>query len=156
MQITTYKNASEEHVLDKQLTVVNSGVNAMFKDDTNMINPTIIISSLMSKNFNYVYISDTDRYYYVNDMTYSQQRTFINLSVDVLMSFNSDIKDLEVIANRSSSYYNTYQKDDSIPFENRNIISTQPFSAGFGGECLILAVNGGGAPVAPTTPGGDE
>lgn len=156
MQITTYRNASEEHVLDKQLTVVNSNISAMFKDDTNMVNPTIIISSLISKNFNYVYISDTDRYYYVTDMTYSQQRTLITLAVDVLMSFNSDIKDLVVIANRSSSYYNTYQKDDSIPFENRSIISTQPFSAGFGGECLILAVNGGGAPVAPTTQGGDE
>lgn len=148
MQITTYRNASEEHVLDKQLTVVNSNISAMFKDDTNMVNPTIIISSLISKNFNYVYISDTDRYYYVTDMTYSQQRTLITLAVDVLMSFNSDIKDLEVIANRSSSYYNTYQKDDSIPFENRNIISTQPFASGFVGDTLILAVNGGGA--APT------
>ena len=148
MQITTYRNASEEHVLDKQLTVVNSNISAMFKDDANMVNPTIIISSLISKNFNYVYISDTDRYYYVTDMTYSQQRTLITLAVDVLMSFNSDIKDLEVIANRSSSYYNTYQKDDSIPFENRNIISTQPFASGFVGDTLILAVNGGGA--APT------
>lgn len=143
MTITTYRNASEEHVLDKQLTVVNSGVTAMFKDDTNMINPTIIISSLLSKNFNYVYISDTDRYYYVTDMTYSQQRTLITLAVDVLMSFNSEIKDLYVIANRSSSYFNLYQKDDSIPFENRNLIATQPFSSGFGGESLILAVNGG-------------
>lgn len=148
MQITTYRNASEEHVLDKQLTVVNSNISAMFKDDTNMVNPTIIISSLISKNFNYVYISDTDRYYYVTDMTYSQQRTLVTLAVDVLMSFNSDIKDLEVIANRSSSYYNTYQKDDSIPFENRNIISTQPFASGFVGDTLILAVNGGGT--APT------
>ena len=143
MTITTYSNASEEHVLDKQLTVVNSGVTAMFKDDTNMINPTIIISSLMSKNFNYVYISDTDRYYYVNDMTYSQQRTFINLTVDVLMSFNSEIKALNVIANRSSSYYNVYQTDSSIPFENRNVISTQPFSGGFNGQSMLLAVNGG-------------
>lgn len=143
MQITTYRNASEEHVLDKQLTVVNSGVTAMFKDDTNMVNPTIIISSLLSKNFNYVYISDTGRYYYVTDMTYSQQRTLITLAVDVLMSFNSEIKDLYVIANRSSSYFNLYQKDDTIPFENRNLIATQPFSSGFGGESLILAVNGG-------------
>lgn len=143
MQITTYRNASEEHVLDKQLTVVNSDVSAMFKDDTNMINPTIIISSLISKNFNYVYISDTDRYYYVNDMTYSQQRTFINLSVDVLMSFNAEIKGLNVIANRSSSYYNVYQTDSSIPFENRNVISTQPFSGGFNGQSMLLAVNGG-------------
>ena len=143
MQITTYRNASEEHVLNKQLTAVNSNINAMFKDDTNMVNPTIIISSLLSKNFNYVYISDTDRYYYVTDMTYSQQHTLITLAVDVLMSFKDEIEDLTVIANRSSSYYNTYQNDSTIPFENRNIISTQPFAGGFNGQSLILAVNGG-------------
>lgn len=143
MQITTYRNASEEHVLNKQLTPVNSNINAMFKDDTNMVNPTIIISSLLSKNFNYVYISDTNRYYYVTDMTYSQQRTLITLAVDVLMSFKDEIKNLTVIANRSSSYYNVYQRDDTIPFENRNIVTTQNFGGGFAGQSLILAVNGG-------------
>lgn len=143
MQITTYRNASEEHVLDKQLTVVNSDVTAMFKDDTNMINPTIIISSLMSKNFNYVYISDTNRYYYVNDMTYSQQRTFINLSVDVLMSFNSEIKNLDLIANRSSSRFNVYQPDSEVKFLQKSIIATQKFPYGFTGSSMILSVNGG-------------
>lgn len=142
MTIITYHNASEEHVLNKQITQVNATTSAIFKDDTNMVNPTIIISSLMSKNFNYVYISETDRYYYVTDMTYSQHRTFITLAVDVLMSFKNAIKELTVIANRSSSVYNVYQKDDTIPFLNKNKVVTQPFPSGFYGYTNILAVNG--------------
>lgn len=142
MTIITYHNASEEHVLNKQITQVNATTSAIFKDDTNMVNPTIIISSLMSKNFNYVYISETDRYYYVTDMTYSQHRTFITLAVDVLMSFKDAIKEMTVIANRSSSTYNVYQKDDTIPFLNKNKVVTQPFPSGFYGYTNILAVNG--------------
>lgn len=145
MTITTYVNDSEEHVLDKSITKVSENISVVLKDDTNMIMPTIITSNSISHNFNYIYISEFDRYYYVKNMTYSQQRYYIECAVDVLMSFNSDIKDLEVIANRSSSDYNVYQKDDSIPFENRSIISTQPFPSGFIGDTLILGVNGGGA-----------
>lgn len=148
MTITTYSNASEEHVLDKSITKINENVSVILKDDTDIINPIIIISNSISHNFNYIYISEFNRYYYVRNITHSQQRYYIECEVDVLMSFNADIKDLEVIANRSSSTYNVYQKDDSIPFENRNVISTQPFASGFVGDTLILAVNGGGA--APT------
>ena len=143
MTITTYSNASEEHVLDKSLTKINENVSVILKDDTDVINPTIIISNSISHNFNYIYISEFNRYYFVKNITRSQQRYYIECQVDVLMSFNSDIKSLNVIANRSSSYYNVYQTDQSIPFENRNVISTQPFSGGFNGQSMLLAVNGG-------------
>lgn len=143
MTITTYSNASEEHVLDKDITKINENVSVVLKDDTNVLSPTLITSQNISHTFNYIYISDFDRYYYVKNITYSQQRFYIECAVDVLMSFNSEIKDLNVIANRSSSYYNVYQKDDTIPFENRNVISTQNFPSGFNSQSLILAVNGG-------------
>lgn len=143
MTITTYSNASEEHVLDKDITKINENVSVVLKDDTNVLSPTLITSQNISHTFNYIYISDFNRYYYVKNITYSQQRFYIECAVDVLMSFNAEIKDLNVIANRSSSYYNVYQKDDTIPFENRNVISTQNFPSGFNSQSLILAVNGG-------------
>lgn len=143
MTITTYSNASEEHVLNKDITKINENISVILKDDTNVLSPTLITSQNISHKFNYIYISEFDRYYYVKNITYSQQRFYIECAVDVLMSFNTEIKDLNVIANRSSSYYNVYQKDDTIPFENRNVISTQNFPSGFNSQALILAVNGG-------------
>ena len=116
MYITTYVNASDEHVLDKSITKVHDNVNVILKDDTNLINPVIIVSGSLAPSYNYVYLTDFNRYYYVRDITYSQQRYYIALEVDVLMSFNAAIKSLEVIANRSSSRFNVYQPDNSIPF----------------------------------------
>lgn len=142
MYITTYVNASDEHVLDKSITKVHDNINVVLKDDTNMINPVIIVSGSLAPSYNYVYLTDFNRYYYVRDITYSQQRYYIALEVDVLMSFNAAIKSLEVIANRSSSRFNVYQPDNSIPFLQRNVIATQKFPSGFGSESLILAVNG--------------
>ena len=142
-KMTTYANASEEHVLDKDLTKIEDQVDIEIKENSNIINPIIILSRERNINFNYVYLTSYNRYYFVRNITYSQQRYYIDLQVDVLMSFNSNIKKLYVIANRSSSTYNVYQVDQNIPFENRNIISTQPFPGGFSGQSLILAVNGG-------------
>ena len=143
MTITTYSNASEEHVLDKDITKINDQVSVVLKDDTNVLNPTLITSQNISHTFNYIYISDFDRYYYVKNITYSQQRFYIECAVDVLMSFNSDIKGLNVIANRSSSRFNVYQPDPSVSFLQKSIIATQKFPYGFSGQSLILAVNGG-------------
>lgn len=142
MNVTLYTNTSDEHILDKSITQVGlSAVSGTLKEDTNYINPTLILSSSVS-DFNYCYIDIFDRYYYVRNKTYSQQRYYYDLEVDVLMSWNSEIKALNVIANRSSSTFNVYQPDNSIPFLQNNIIATQKFPAGFSTQAFVLAVNG--------------
>lgn len=141
MTIKLYTNTSEEHVLSKSITQVGTDVSAILKDDTNMLNPTLILVGTTA-DFNYIYLDTFNRYYFVRNKTYSQQRLYIDCEVDVLMSFKTYIDDLEVIANRSSSRFNVYQPDNSIPFLQNNIIATQKFPAGFGSESLILAVNG--------------
>lgn len=143
LSITTYIISDEEHVLDPSLTLVESGISAVHKEDTNMLHPTLIFSQNVDQDFNYIYIPKYGRYYFLKERTFSQQRYVVSFDVDPLRSWKSDIKDLNVIANRSSSYYNVYQRDDSIPFENRNIVTTQNFTSGFNGQSLILAVNGG-------------
>lgn len=143
--ITTYSITEDNHVLSPSLTPLQSNISAIHKENTNMLHPTLILSGSVSQGFNYIYISDYGRYYFLKERTFSQQKYIISFDVDPLRSWQTDVSDLEVIANRSSSDYNVYQKDDSIPFENRSIISTQPFPSGFIGDTLILGVNGGGA-----------
>lgn len=143
MTLDTYVNKSDDYRLNKNLTTVATDISIQLKDDTEIINPVVILSRNVIVDFNYCYIHQLHRYYFVRGVTHSQNRIYVNLEVDALMSFKSEINNLVVIANRSSSRYNTYQCDSEIPFENRNIISTQPFSGGFNGQSLILAVNGG-------------
>ena len=56
-KLTTYANASEEHVLDKSLTKIEDQVDIEFKENSNIINPIIILSRERNINFNYVYLT---------------------------------------------------------------------------------------------------
>lgn len=142
MQAILYINESDNNRINKSLREV-ARVNIVLKDNTNDITPTIIISRATTINFNYIYIADFDKYYFVTSSTYSQQRYIVNLSVDVLRTYKTDIYNLKVIANRSSSRFNLYQTDGEISFLNKNDIITMPFPSGFNGMSMILAVNGG-------------
>lgn len=143
LTINTYTITSEEHVLDPSLTVVESGITAVHKEDTNMLHPTLIFSRDVDQDFNYIYIAKYGRYYFLKERTFSQQRYICTFDVDPLRSWNAHVKDLELIANRSSSRFNVYQPDTSVPFLQKSIIATQKFPQGFSGSSLILAVNGG-------------
>lgn len=141
--INTYTNSSDDHTLNKTIVAVGANISAVLKDDTDLLRPTLILSGNVSQAFNYVEIEDFNRYYYVTSRTYAQQRYYVQLAVDVLMSFNSEISDLNVIANRSSSRFNLYQKDTQVPKREDDIIVCQNFYGGFGSPTMILAVNGG-------------
>lgn len=144
ISITTYKNTSDNNTLNKTLETIGSNITAVLKDDTDILQPTLILSGNVSQSFNYVYISTFNRYYFVTSRTYAQQRYYIQLQIDVLMTYNTAISNLTVIANRSSSRFNLYQTDGEISFLNKNDVITYPFPNGFNGYSLILAVNGGG------------
>ena len=141
--ITTYTNASEADELTKDITIVDNAVSAVIKDTVELVRPTLILSNNLSQDFNYVYIAEFDRYYYVRSRSFAQQRYIINLEVDPLMSFKSEIEALTIIAKRSSSTFNVFQVDSEVPRVNRNIIATQPFPAGFSDQSIILATSGG-------------
>lgn len=143
MYIDTYVTTDDNQKLNKTLTNVDVNVTCVLKDDTEFIEPVLIMSNNCDQDFNYVYISAFDRYYFVVSRTYSQQKYYVKLQVDVLMSFNDAISDLTVVANRSYSHYNLYQVDGKIPRTADDIIKTQPFRFGFGNPSFILAVNGG-------------
>lgn len=143
MILDTYRNNSDNNTLNKSLTSVESNITITLKDDTEIIAPTLILSNNVNQNFNYFYLSEFNRYYFVTSRTYSQQRYIVRGKVDPLMSFKSDIEDLSVIANRSSSRFNLYQTDGEISFLNKNDIITLAFPGGFTGYSMILAVNGG-------------
>lgn len=149
MQMITYRNASEYDVLNKDLTKVEENISITLKDDTEMIRPTIITSNNISNNYNYVYLSAFNRYYFVKGKSYSQQRYYVQLEVDPLMSYKDAIKSLVVIANRCSQKFNLYQVDPEVPQLAPNVIATQKFPYGFGGYSFVLAVTGGGRPPEP-------
>ena len=128
--LNMYRNTSDNRYLNKTLNILAENVPCTFKDDTSAVEPTIIISpDAYTPACNYVYLSDTDRYYYVADRVFSQQRVELKLSIDVRMSFN--FSNCDCIALRSSNKYNMYLDDNEYARLQYNEVYTKPFPNAF-------------------------
>lgn len=140
--LNMYRNTSDNRYLNKTLNMLAENVPCTFKDDTSAVEPTIIISpDAYTPACNYVYLSDTDRYYYVADRVFSQQRVELKLSIDVRMSFN--FSNCDCIALRSSNKYNMYLDDNEYARLQYNEVYTKPFPTSFSKELnFILLIAG--------------
>lgn len=140
--LNMYRNTSDNRYLNKTLNILAENVPCTFKDDTSAVEPTIIISpDAYTPACNYVYLSDTDRYYYVADRVFSQQRVELKLSIDVRMSFN--FSNCDCIALRSSNKYNMYLDDNEYARLQYNEVYTKPFPNAFSKELnYILLIAG--------------
>ena len=142
MQIKLYQVNDDKNVLTKSLGT-SVDVIGTIKDESNVVNPEIIMSNTVPTEFNYFYIQPFHRFYYVTDKTVEHGRTIIHGHVDVLMSFNASIKNLNVIADRASNGFNLYLNDPEVPMQNYKIVSTQPFPSGFTSQSYLIGTFGG-------------
>lgn len=144
MNAWLYNNNSDHNKLGKDLRTLSSSFPCTFKDDTDAMNPELIFNSAPEVlDANYLWLGEPfNRYYFVTSKVASQGKMYIKCHVDVLMSFKSDIENLQVIAERASSNYDILQIDGQLPKENFNDVATKEFTTGFGNESFVLAVTG--------------
>lgn len=103
MDITLYKMRSEKQKLDKDLTA-DREYTGYLRDQSSVIDPVFMIEDTNLSLYNYAYIPNFNRYYFIDDIIAVRTGLWeLHLSVDVLMSFNDDIKDLHVILEDSQS-----------------------------------------------------
>ena len=133
MTCTLYTNKQDKATLKKTLSG-GRGYSITFKDDNiDIINPTIIISSDIGtlNSYNYVYLPNLNRYYFIDGFTsLFGKRTELSLSVDVLMSWQSDILKMSVIADRSTNKGNKQMTDPLLPTLNKTTKSVYRLSNG--------------------------
>lgn len=89
-----YKNSAEDIRVDKTnyLTYVGE-INGTLRQSVNITKPVVDIEYSNVPNFNYVFIPQFNRYYYVSDITSISKNIWgISLTVDVLMSFKNTIR----------------------------------------------------------------
>ena len=95
MTIKTYRFLGDSRKIDKTITSVSTYSNAVIVGDMSIHTPTISLqldSFTDVIKFNYIYIPELRRYYYVVDSTIREDG-FVQLQckVDVLKSFKNDI-----------------------------------------------------------------
>lgn len=99
---------------------------------------------------NYCYVAELSRYYFVSKITLeSGNAMIIHCDCDVLMSFRSDILNLECICLRNEHDYNPYIADDipvseKVTTTNYKMLQNTPFTlpSDENKYCYILNLNG--------------
>ena len=131
---TLDKTNSANNVINKKLTSEkNLGNSCLLVDNTSVTSPTVIIGGITSldsiSDYNYAYIPQCHRYYYINDIiALSGGRVKLLLSVDVLKSYASDILASTQLVTRQKNQGKMYLANADWTVDGRTYLRSQYFS----------------------------
>ena len=134
MNITLYKTKSANNVINKKLvSEKNLGNNCILADSTSVTSPTVIIGGITSldsiSDYNYAYIPQCHRYYYINDIiALSGGRVKLLLSVDVLKTYASDILASTQLLTRQKNQGKMYLANADWTVDERTYLRSQYFN----------------------------
>jgi len=142
MHITLYKTESESNRLTKQIREPIA-MEGNLRDSSNVVDPVITIAITNPTAYNYMYIEEFGRYYFIKDM--KSLRTGLwefYLHVDVLTTYADKIKQLQVIIDKqeSSTLSSENYNDGSYACKEENFTEVCQFPVGFSsqGEFILL------------------
>lgn len=100
--ISLFKTASENNRVVKDLTDEKQ-LSGELRNQTSVLNPKIRIESAENiAGYNYCYIPEFGRYYYIVDIMSVRTRVWeVSMRCDVLMSYKDEIKGLNAILNNT-------------------------------------------------------
>lgn len=97
MNLSLFVNNSEKNRLEKSLSG-EIKMTGQLREQSSVVNPSIMIKHDNPSAFNYAYIPEFSRYYFITDITSVRTGLWeISMHVDVLMSFKESIKGTQVI-----------------------------------------------------------
>lgn len=102
MNIVLYENYSEKEAIVKDIQSAYT-LTGSLRGESSVINPSFLIEHSNPSNYNYCYIADFGRYYFISNITSVRTDIWkIDCSVDVLMSFQDEILALDVTVSDAS------------------------------------------------------
>lgn len=144
MYINLYINSSPANYVNKDITSVVS-VEGTLREPTSIIDPVVVIQKETPMGFNYVHIPIFNRYYFVTGISSDNNNLVgISLHVDVLMTYKTEILQMEAIIKRQESMYNTYLDDGIYKAYQNTKHKIIKFPNGFTDFSYILALAGNG------------
>lgn len=119
MQIITYKCSADPIRVDKTayLETIDT-LDGTFREQTSILNMTMTLAYDRVPAFNYVYVPEFGRYYFVSNPVMIRNGLWnINLSIDVLMTYRDAIHNLTAFVDRSETGSNPMLLDDLLAVE---------------------------------------
>lgn len=145
MTITLYNNSSEPNKISKHLTPVSTALSGSLRNESEMVNPVVLIEGNISslQNANYARIESFGRYYYITEMNSVRNNIVeLHLHTDVLMSFNiSAVSGVVIEAENIGSNYLRGRQFVRLVKSKTDIL---PFSGGLldSGEYILITAGG--------------
>lgn len=150
MLIDLLYTTDDPRVVSKTTTNVSTGVDMTPKGNFDLCTPLVVLAyNTAYLGANYAYIPELARYYYINDMVLSPgSQIVLQLAVDVLKTWDAQIRACEGVVVRSESIGSNYLPDDKYPIDPREIwlqsipLSGHNFTAPADGDRrYLIAVN---------------
>lgn len=139
-------NSSPVEKINKSL---DSGIDitgCVLKEETSILRPVIRIrTSSDITGYNYMYISEFSRYYFIDDIVSIHNNVWdVSGHVDVLETYKSAILNQSGVIRRQQNLYNLYLDDPEFKTYNYEQIQTLKFAANSFNKALnyVLTVNG--------------
>ena len=112
---TFYQFAKRENSTAKPPANSGTPLIIRFKEETDIINPTIELNYMGAFLFNYCYVDFTGRYYFVRNPESIAKDTYrMNLECDVLATYIDAVRGQSVYAHLSSYAYNELLDDSRV------------------------------------------
>lgn len=150
MEINLFTCNAENERVDKTNYISNRFVmNGTLRDESSVIDPVILIEKTnpAKSNYNYMYIPEFGRWYYINDIISVRNALWeIHAHVDVLYTWGADIKNMEGLADKLEDFYNAnvYYDDGSFIMDCRKDIQVKEFPSGLNetGQYILICAGG--------------
>ena len=148
MNLELYSNVSDANVVNKDITLLATLIGDL-REQTDILNPSFLIKNvdnfvLTGGKFNYVYVPDFKRYYFVNDIEFISNTLYIvHCHVDVLMTYKAEIKENDALVLRQEFNYNVMLSDPKLKHMANPLVQTLKFPEAFDDKySYILLVAG--------------
>lgn len=144
--ISLFKTNSENNRVVKTLTDEKQ-LSGELRNQTSVLNPSIRIESADNiSTYNYAYIQEFGRYYYISDITSVRTNCWIiSLRCDVLMSYSAQIKALRPIIEREEVGQSSGLIDSDMPININKKVQKYYFPKGFTKDIQYVLTTSGGA-----------
>lgn len=145
MEITLYTNNSEKNKLEKSLSG-DLKLTGKLREESSIVNPSVLIQTENPSSYNYAYIPEFNRYYFITDAISVRTDIWrISLHCDVLMSFKDELKATSVILSDTESTGATnYITGEQWKTNVKNATEIINFSKGLNtnGEFILITAGG--------------
>lgn len=145
MQIVFSYNTSDERQIFKNL-VDDLTLEGSLRDSSSIISPTILVESSAVLRFNFCYIPQFQRYYFVRNVESIRTNLYlVSLECDVLMSFKGDIANFQVVVDKQTMDSNgdEYIDDGSLVCDNYMFNRIYNFARGFNNSPEYILITAG-------------